>query len=83
MNKLETEVFFLHIYIKYQTKKHRKLKIFQLRIEKNVVTPPPINIWSQLNLFFKLGFFQTPPPLFEQMSENLQFFFWTASLTLD
>ena len=51
-----------------------------MRIEKNVVSPPPINIWSQLNLFFELGFFQTPPPLFEQMSENMQFFFWRRPL---
>ena len=35
---------------------------------------------SQLIFFSKLGFAGTPPPVFETMSQNMQFFFWPASL---
>ena len=34
-----------------------------------------MNFLSHLHLFFQLGFFQTPPPIFETMSQNMQFFF--------
>ena len=42
--------------------------------------PPPLKFMSQLIFFSKLGFAGTPPPVFETMSQNMQFFFWPASL---
>ena len=55
------------------------MNIFKLRIEK-MLYPPSHQYLVPSKFIFWIRFFPDPPPLFEQMSENLQFFFWTASL---
>merc|ERR1711940_28654 len=54
---------------------------FKMRHLKLCWIPPPLKFMSQLIFFSKLGFAGTPPPVFETMSQNMQFFFWPASLS--
>ena len=75
MNKLETEVFSYIFTSNIKLKSTENWKFFNWELKK-MLYPPSHKYLVPIKFIFWIRFFPDPPPLFEQMSENLQCFFF-------